>query len=241
MRNKKPFCGGTKECELIPGLTCQSDADCPPAGGQCADRGTCSNNPGTMCFRDQECQLQGQKDAKCAIRQLFGNNTDACEANYFEFSHAYACDRNKLPNCGDDTKRCSRNPDIECPLFPCGFGDTCEAGLAPSGGCFDIDNVVCRYTPKVMLKDNWNWCTGECREGPVVGNEPTDISTAKVRHINGGCWDGTETTKNINIKQFIMGGDEDNPNECELSSQGLPNSIRPWVVYPGAVQIGIIQ
>jgi hypothetical protein len=242
MKNKKPFCGVTRECELIDGLTCQSDADCPPAGGKCADRGVCSNEAGKACFRDQECQLSGLKDAKCQIRELFGNSDEACEQNYFEFTHAYSCGKElEATKCGAE-KRCSRNPKITCTdqtvLDDCGSGDTCEEGLAPSGGCWDADNVVCRYTPKVMLKDNWNWCTGECRAGIVKGKEPTDISLAKVRHVYGGCWDGGETFKNTDVTKKIL--DKKDPNECETDPVDDKN-IRPWIVYPGAVQIGIIQ
>ncbi len=259
IKNRKPFCGGTKECELAPGLTCNSDSDCPPATGKCVDVGTCSQNTSLICVRNEDCNIGGVKDAKCNIRQFFGNSEDACEANYFEFGHAYACNPEKLPLCGT-SKHCSRNPDIECTdanvASVCGVGDKCLADLAPSsvdgvaGGCYDDKKVACRFTPKVMLKDSWNWCTGECRAGAIVGDVPSDISGSLVKHLYGGCWDGTETKRNTNLDELIM-DDNKGENECRLeritqkeideqsnTKKSYYRNLRPWIVYPGSVQVG---
>ncbi|MCI0479371.1 hypothetical protein L0Y59_02395 [Candidatus Uhrbacteria bacterium] len=246
LKNHKPFCGTTRECELISGLTCNTDADCPPGGGKCSERGTCSQNPGRTCFRDSECGT----GAKCVFREFFGNSTDACEPGYFEFSHAYTCNptTDRLPSCPQ--RLCSRNTtlyDIQNNVVDgcdddgeCGSGDICMQGLAPAsmegqtgGGCFDEQKVACLYTPRVMLVDSWNWCTGECRAGPLVGNEPTDAQGSLVKHVYGGCWNGTETKRNTDIKIPIM---DTNTNECSLGM--TDKDVRPWIVYPGAVQIG---
>ncbi|MBI4139075.1 hypothetical protein HY479_02895 [Candidatus Uhrbacteria bacterium] len=248
IKNRKPFCGVQRECTLVPGLTCNSDADCPPGGGKCAEIGTCSQNPTVTCTRHEDCDLPGKKGDKCNIREFFGNSDDACEANYFEFSHAYACDPLKIQKCGDK-KFCSRNPNIECSSNgDCGVGDKCVSGIAPSngeggtGGCFDETKVACRFTPKVMLKDSWNWCTGECRAGTLVGNVPNDASSARARHVYGGCWDGTETKRNIDLDTPIMETAVSKPaadlNECLIEAQTKNKNIRPWIVFPGAVQIG---
>ncbi|MFH1973632.1 MAG: hypothetical protein ABIK13_03455 [Patescibacteria group bacterium] len=247
LKNRKPFCGTSRECELIPGLTCNADADCPPAGGKCSERGTCSQNPAKACFRDNECGT-----GKCEFREFFGNSTDACEPGYFEFSHAYTCNpTSRMPSCPD--KLCNRNTSIYSVANPstnvvegcdndgqCGSGDRCIEGLAPAsvegqvgGGCFDEQKVACLYTPRVMLIDSWNWCTGECRAGALVGNEPMDVASSKVKHVYGGCWDGTETVKNWDISTPIMGA---NTNECSLGETN--RNIRPWIVYQGAVQLG---
>jgi hypothetical protein len=261
MKNKKPFCGVTTECELVPGLTCKSDADCPPAGGKCVPRGTCNQNPGVTCSRDIECQSIGKPTDKCVIREMFGNSEEACEANYFDFTHAYACNPKLLPNCNSSNLsngaaadfRCLRRPDIVCNALSesdivCG-GDPCVAGLAPPpvngapiGGCFDTQKNICMFTPRVMLKDSFNWCTGECRTvKTAVGY--VDSLSSKVKHVYGGCWDGTETSKNTNINQQIMLEGLNNTNECSLnpSTTTPANGYRPWIVYPGAVEIGVIQ
>ena len=265
IKNHKPFCGGTRECELAPGLTCNSDSDCPPASGKCMDVGTCGQNPNIQCVRDQDCAVGGKKSDKCNIRQFFGNSEDACEANYFEFGHAYACNPQKLPLC-DASKHCSRNPDIACTNANvgtvCGVGDKCLADLAPSsveggvGGCYDSTKVACRFTPKLMLKDSWNWCTGECRAGAMVGDSLSDstdpLNPTLVKHLYGGCWDGTETKRNTDkkLEELIMDGGM-GKNECRLeritkeeidkkikTEQPYYRNIRPWIVYPGSVQVG---
>jgi len=252
MKNKKPFCGTTRECSNVQGLTCQSDADCPPAGGACVDVGTCAQNPSLRCTSNAQCELAGTVGDRCITRQFFGNSAEACEQNFFEFTHAYACDPVVLPTC-DGLLRCSRNPNIVCSgpqAQPCGVGDQCVPGLAPSsidgvtGGCFDQVNNACRFTPKLMLKDGFNWCTGECRAGPLVGNNPTDAPFSSVIHVNGGCWDGTETVKNTNFLAVM--NETANPanisNECTLNpSKDLNPNIRPWIVYPGAIQIGVFK
>lgn len=262
MKNKKPFCGGTRECTNVPGLTCNSDADCPPAAGACRDIGTCSQNPSIRCFSNAQCEIAGKKGDTCQTRQFFGNSNDACEANYFEFSHAYACDPTVLAPCGT-ALRCSGNPSRVCTTAAdCGSGDSCVPGLAPSsveggtGGCFDQVKNACRFTPKLMLKDNWNWCTGECRGGPVLGGVPTDLPNSIVRHLNGGCWDGTETRSNIAdaqppapvvpseplMKSNLNDLSQFDTNECSLSaSPELNKNIRPWIVFPGSVNVGVFQ
>lgn len=258
MKNKKPFCGGLGECELIPGLTCQSDADCPAAGGKCAERGSCTQNPTKSCFRNGDCQAAGNPTDTCKPRLFFGNTDDACEANYFEFSHAYSCNPTTMPSCkdgnGNEILRCSNNPDLPCTTAAqCGSGDTCVAGLAPTGaegsigGCYDPDKVACRYTPKLLLEDNWNWCTGECRKGPLVGGQPTDVTAglnqSAVRHVYGGCWDGTETKMNTDVSANAPTIMLTSQNECQKGTidDVARKTIRPWVVYQGAVQIGIFQ
>ncbi|MFA5935972.1 MAG: hypothetical protein WC787_03930 [Patescibacteria group bacterium] len=255
MKNKKPFCGVTSECELVPGLTCGSDADCPPAAGKCAPRGTCSQTPSISCSRNSECEVAGKKGDKCLIRETFGNSNDACEANYFEFTHAFTCDRDLLPSCNDDSTsngnnsdfRCARRPDISCGALSqsdtadCG-GDACVAGLGNpvTGGCFDEEKSACVYTPRVILKDSFNWCTGDCRTGPKVGNQQTDGPSTRVKHIYGGCWDGTETARNTNVETPLMSEGIPNTDECTLLSPTSPY-IRPWIVYPGAIEIGTIE
>ncbi|MFH1704987.1 MAG: hypothetical protein ABH861_03350, partial [Patescibacteria group bacterium] len=124
--------------------------------------------------------------------------------------------------------------------------------LAPSvgGGCYDAQKVACRYTPKVMLKDSWNWCTGECRAGSIVGDTLFDADNTKVRHIYGGCWDGTETVRNTEVNNVNPGMVmEKYKNECRMTAitkddankDEIFKNIRPWIVYPGSVQIGTLK
>ena len=123
-------------------------------------------------------------------------------------------------------------------------GDKCLAGLARPGGCFDEVKNSCRFTPRVLLKDNWGWCTGECRQ-QYTGQSLTygPIGTEEIPHVNGGCYDFSKDVVNYDVDNNNSLDDEifDNPalaNECNPDNAG---SARPWIVYNGALQLGITQ
>ncbi len=248
MKNKKPFCGVSKECEFTPGLTCSSDADCPPGGGKCINTGFCNARPNVTCQTDSDCTV-GIVTDKCVIRTTFGNTDSACEQNYFDYSHAYTCSKQQeasLPACGNE-KRCSRDTDRKCTSDAnCAVGDTCLSDLAPPGGCYDAQNAACRFTPRVQLKDAWGWCTGECRIQDLGGNQPgAGFSgggyTNTILYQNGGCYDATRLYNVDNSKvPFSLGTGQGKSvtNTCDTT---LPNLTpwRPWVVYPGALQLGV--
>lgn len=81
------------------------------------------------------------------------------------------------------------------------------------------------------------------------------MSTSKIRHTYGGCFagangdpeqltDGGDIKVNSSLTNPLLspGNNQVSLNECAIN--GLPNkdnlaasSTRPWVVYPGAVQI----
>ena len=261
MKNKKPFCGGTKQCQFIPGLTCNVDNDCPAAGGRCLDIGFCKAKPNVSCFVDDDCSsaLSIVKD-KCQIRQTFGNTPDSCEQNYFEFTHAYSCGSEKRTGTQCDLKagQCSRNNAVSCLTNKdCGPGDTCLTSLAPPSGCFDSQVTSCRYTPRVLVEDNWGWCTGECRisadtttgnligglRGLTTGTGGTTYNNVLLP--NGGCYDDSKLYQNTNSanpfsaissKGSVNGSAK---NMCDPASTSPYYS--PWVVFQGAVQLGITQ
>lgn len=322
LKNRKPFCGVQKECSdpiYGAGITCQTDSDCPPMAGECKPLGACSSDPGRYCRIDDDCTVGTRKDT-CKPRTMFGNSSEACQANYFDFSHLYQCgydEREDLPACavsrrtvpagycyfGDthpaiiDTrlegveqacstteacgtiytslysggfgvpeyvtcltasrevvgpssgKRCSRNPDLLCDTdSQCAPGDSCIAGLAPVSGCFDAAANACRFTPRVLVMDNWGWCTGECRAS-LQGGLPDDASVSRVLHPYGGCYSGgplgvKEPTVRVNsaLEYTERGGlivkTVLEKNECneQFPSPSYPN-VRPWAVYPGALQL----
>ncbi len=241
MKNKKPFCGIGRECQFIPGLTCSSDIDCPPAGGRCQDVGYCQARPAQSCSRDEECPPKVLHD-KCIKHVPFGSTEMACEQNYFEYTHVYSCGKEMkeiLEPCGSQMY-CSRENSRKCSQDSnCGVGDKCLVGLAPPGGCFDYDKSACRFTPRVMLKDNWGWCTGECRRKDL-GNGLLGvgaIGTEDVIFKNGGCYDGTHLTSNMNSQQQII-----TTNYCDPKTENYSPAnrwIRPWIVFKGALQLGI--
>jgi hypothetical protein len=236
MKNKKPFCETAKECEFIPGLSCRSDADCPPAGGKCAQTGFCKARSHVSCSRNEDCNIGIIKDT-CQTRLTFGNSELACEQNFFEFTHAFACPKEAaidLPNCG--ASYCSRDSSRLCgTASDCAPGDSCVAGLAPPGGCFDPTKNACRFTPRVMLKDMWGWCTGECRTKVLPNGQLANdsIGQEKVIYKNGGCYDGSGVYSNVDSSVSAGLG-----NSCDPITTAGTNA-RPWVIYQGALQLGI--
>jgi hypothetical protein len=246
MKNRKPYCQTSKECTETPGLTCQTDADCPPGGGLCATWGNCSNDPNRKCYNDRGCDIGGVQGF-CEPRVPFGNDQDACDENFFEFRHAYTCPADvadsSLPSCGDTrVRRCANDWNRTCDsTADCEPGDACVETLAPPsdpdaeiGGCYDASNNRCLYTPRVMVVDNWGWCSGECRNdfdvnGNLVDTYPRGASEF-ILHPNGGCYDGSAVKRNNNFSEEI------GINECDGFT---PTTAwrRPWIVFPGSLQL----
>lgn len=260
MKNKKPICGSTKECEFVPGLTCNSNNDCPPAGGKCVSTSYCASKPSVQCVEDKDC-FEGGLDVgdKCQPRLTFGNSDRACEQNYFEYTHVYLCPKEKKPSlvCGDQMY-CNRDNTQKCTVATektdCAPGDKCVAGIAPPGGCFDETNNACRFTPRVIIKDAWGWCSGECR-AEDLGNGKLGMGFAGVNNIllpYGGCYDATGETLNRDSKQDLyVSGDPSligssvprTRNMCDPypKSADKVKSFRPWTVFKGSLQLGVTQ
>ena len=318
MKNHKPYCNVKKECSGSPGLTCNKDVDCPPGGGTCQPVGVCGLNPGRTCRADNDC---GSNGGKCNFRTLFGNTGEACEENYFDFSHLYTClGPGKLPACGGVpgvttaqapasvaartcyfgswdslvvtstrpacadqnscigflrtnnllpsgittdgaidaangagvvcagvvpttgvvTTRCSRDPSRLCTNDAgCAAGDSCIEGLAPPGGCWDARVNSCRFTPRVMVKDNWGWCTGECRTrlvaGTLLDDMSTEINRPAAKHIYGGCYSGATHNSGRSIASNVSSDLVPFRDECSLDLYN--RNFRPWIVYLGAVNL----
>jgi hypothetical protein len=239
MKNRKPYCQTTKECSETSGLTCETDADCPPGGGLCVTWGNCSNDPNSKCYNDMGCNIGGVQGF-CEQRVYFGNDQDACEENFFEFQHAYSCSpdaEDVLRDCDDEggLSRCSQDSSRYCSQG-CGAGDTCADNMAPpsdsaaeTGGCYDATNNRCMYTPRVKVIDNWGWCSGECRTEVHPGSGLLiDASNTNILHPNGGCFDASGIKRNNNVDDFI------HVNECAFDGT---RQRRPWIVFPGSLQL----
>lgn len=268
LKNHKPMCATQSECSDPVrgwGLTCNTDSDCPPGAGKCAPLGTCLRRQNIFCHTDSDCTNGKQKDI-CTVRTLFGNSTEACEPNYFEFSHLYecggkigmqTCEYERTVGQGNFIEgRCSRDSNRGCTTaaqeaggiaaLRCAAGDVCiPTGLAPNngeGGCWDEKTNSCRFTPRVLLQDNWGWCSGECRDDVVSGTlQDKKPPSNNVLHTYGGCYAwGTHGAVEANI-QLDDFNDYFFENECKQENPNLQKTkfgnYRPWIVYPGSLQL----
>jgi hypothetical protein len=232
LKNRKPICNTGRECEFAPGLACSADSDCPPGVGACLQTGSCQKQTYRDCFKDDDC---GAND-KCVPRTFFGNSTEACQQGYFEFVHIYKCDDSNVRNIStacDAGNRCENEPDVVCSSnAQCRVGESCVSGLAPRGGCYNESLYRCRYTPRIMVKDNWGWCTGDCTQT----NESQPNSTFgdyNIRHPNGGCLDASDTKLNTVVANNTDASTL--PNECRAE---IVNPLyRPWIIYQGSVEV----
>ncbi len=88
--------------------------------------------------------------------------------------------------------------------------------------------------------------------GDSLSDSTDPLNPTLVKHLYGGCWDGTETKRNTDkkLEELIMDGGM-GKNECRLeritkeeidkkikTEQPYYRNIRPWIVYPGSVQVG---
>ncbi|MFZ2804008.1 MAG: Dickkopf N-terminal cysteine-rich domain-containing protein [Patescibacteria group bacterium] len=189
-------------------------------------------------------QAEEQKSSKpiCAGDKYCSNDrTQACSSNS-------DCGSGNTCKTAPGKGYCSRDNSVACSVdSECAPGDKCLVGLAPPDGCFDPTNNACRFTPRVELEDSWGWCTGECRiqdlgGGKLGANLATPGGNGNfVLFQNGGCYNGTgiyrnyDTTLNYQVAKqngsFVQ-------NTCD-SNQTAHTDYRPWIVYNGALQLGV--
>jgi len=234
LKNRKPVCNTGRECEFALGLACTADSDCPPGAGACLETGLCQKQSYKSCFKDEDC---GFND-KCNPRMMFGNSSESCQQGYFEFSHIYKCDDEALRNIDvscDKDNRCENEPDIVCSAnSQCRAGESCVSGLAPRGGCYNEVLDRCRFTPRVLIQDNWGWCTGDCSQ--TNESQPNSaFGDYNIRHPNGGCLDASDTKLNTDVINN-PGSALTLPNECQY--EVVNTRYRPWVIYQGSVEVG---
>lgn len=124
----------------------------------------------------------------------WGETSDACTEGYFTFSHDYVCFDSMLitlPNC-DSTE------DL-------------------SDGC--TDGTQCIFIPRVHVKDNWGWCTGECGDEDGLAD------------LN--CYDGTGQGS-YNECNIICDQYSSNFNCDAIVS---PSAVDPWIYFDGEVRV----
>ena len=104
----------------------------------------CSNDSQLTCKTNADCPTGGT----CNVPAFkFGNTSRACTPDYFEFTHNYSCTK--------------ENADIAFGTLDPGVREY----LQRDGHTAETTPLVCTFTPKVQVLDNWGWCNGTCTGG----------------------------------------------------------------------------
>ena len=119
----------------------------------------------------------------------WGEYTSACDTSYLNFTNDYVCNTSILSNLEALGRTCLRDADGKLNMSPC------------------IEDGACVFQPRVLVKDNWGWCTGEC-DGEY------------------GCYDGYDST----------GVNECDWDECPGGRCQSPTAD-PWIYYDGTISI----
>ena len=132
----------------------------------------------------------------------WGFTNSACDASYFNFEHDYLCSESILNTLG----LCEFTEDGRLKNSPC-LGGGKELPFAKN---------MCVFQPRVHLKDNWGWCTGNCTsalsddntDNCYAGKIYDECNTSKCpsEGIDKSCpdyWGGT-TNPWINFTGYIV-------------------------------------
>jgi hypothetical protein len=130
--------------------------------------------------------------SKCESSSEWGLTDESCDPNYFSYSHVYTCSsemqRGSIPSCE--------------PVD--------ENGHLPVSPCVNDANTVnatCSFQPRVHVRDNWGWCTGECA------------------FTDEGCFDGDGSLS-----------EETSADDCRYSTEST-SIRDPWVYYNGIITV----
>lgn len=145
--------------------------------------------------------------SKCdAGSSEWGLTADSCESDYFSYSHIYTCTAGTINTLTNEGAICSFDTDGNATNSPC---------------VATVDSVEsCVFRPRVHIRDNWGWCTGECEQGATYDADGTS-----------GCFDGYDT-------DFMSSAEI--KNECAYQTYPdatLPYDNDPWVYYDGNIVV----
>jgi hypothetical protein len=211
-QNRKPVCGGDDPGFADVGLCV--DANNNPTGLTC-DLGEAKKTCPTFDLNPAENQtcvsaeeLKSGELGDDYITKRFGNTARACTENYFQYIHEYTCDRVTLAE---------NDPNIVKKVRELGA----EAGRLQRLG-LGLDDLVCVYTPRVQIMDNWGWCNGQCT------NNPNDYNLFGLRPNPQGVQDGCYN--NFDLSAVFDEGTKD----AQCNGSTVPGR-NPWAYYNGRV------
>jgi hypothetical protein len=146
----------------------------------------------------------------------FGGNPSACENTYITFTNDYVCSDNDLLTLTNAGRICDVDPDSGRLLVsPC---------TGSASGFIEGGDGACVFQPRVHVRDNWGWCTGECDSGRDGDGESL-----------GGdeCYQGSG--RNGNECNITHCPSETFDRECPDYSAGTIDN--PWVNFDGYIVV----
>lgn len=164
-QNRKPYCDPDDGPDKTVGLcgsagnlsmiSCRTDDDCKflLPGGVIYD-----------CYGSKLAAGQSERARQNYTVARFGNKARACKAEPFAFEHNYSCKQADLrasPQPPWVRNVSDRNAWTQDQL------DSLRADGVTSG-------KVCVFRPRVQVRDNWGWCTGQCSGGGCYGLDLSD-------------------------------------------------------------------
>jgi hypothetical protein len=150
-------------------------------------------------YKNHRGLVPGKKTSWCDTDNEWGMTAASCDPNYFSYSHVYTCS----PEIVQDTSRLCQYDGDKLLNSPCWESPTNS----------NTDNPVCVFQPRIHVRDNWGWCTGDCSADGV-----------------DGCFEGGDNTLVDPARAF---------SECSyLSDLNTPGSgSDPWVYYSGVIKV----
>ena len=156
--------------------------------------------------------LADRNDPQCGDPDEFGLSNSACTTGYFSFNYDYTCSEAKAAN-----------------LVECAWADE-ETGRLLNSPCTggvigDEAEGKCVFQPRVHVKDNWGWCTGEC-DTNLNGTAP---------YCYGDLECGTDYCPSVQDSDGDGLFDEYSSRCADGYSGREGNLANPWVNYDGVI------
>jgi hypothetical protein len=162
-KNRKPYCGAdVRECYV-------RNAHQAPLSKTNAKPSSHNLGLGLTCLTSGSGQANNKYDCPewssgvlnfcgTAKETRFGNSDRACKEGYFTFSHNYSCDLSQYNPADSSNKYFVKVADL---------GPE-ERDAVSSLGVVNSQKVVCRFKPRVQIRDNWGYCNAS--QNPLVGD-----------------------------------------------------------------------
>jgi hypothetical protein len=135
----------------------------------------------------------------------FAGADRACENSYVTFTNNYICTEGLVQQMSNTGRICQVDSNGKLVNSPC------------TGGPVVGGEGACVFQPRVSVKDNWGWCTGEC----PGGTDGTD-----------DCYDGTRFGAETPT--------DGRQNECDWRNcpgDDCGTDADPWIYYDGFVVV----